>query len=408
MNILYISYMDLVGRSFNGYNLLEYMNNAGHNAKMFVKFKSSDNKNVIKVNYEKRFFNYIQFVNNKDLLSFESNIYSNGFVNDIISSDIYKAADIIHIHITYLQFLSFYDYQKLFENKKIVITLHDTWFLTGGCTNSFECDKYKENCKECKVQSEYHNYSDFKFANAAFEYKLKLFKENNISILYASDLLENYFKSTKMFEYTKHYEKIPFGVEIKGNDFLSNSINAKKYFGVENKFVVGFRNETSFYKGCKYIFEALDMLDEKEIVILTVSKTDIPEKIKNKYTCINLGVVKDLEVLDRFYNACDIFLMPSTNETFGLMAIEAMSRATPVLCFKDTVLEDITFANEDCGISVEKYNSNEIANKLKYFINNKSILEARGKLSYRVVKENYSIEKYVNRHLEFYNKILNS
>lgn len=404
MNVLYINDTDLFARNYNGYNLLELMNNSENSAKMIVKRKTSKNQYVKSVGTEKGMFLQTALSNYNNLLSFESNLYSNGCLNDILQSEEYINADIVHIHITFLYFLSFYDYNKLFSGKKIVITLHDTWFLTGGCTHNFDCENYKLGCETCNIKKNEHDNNEFTRAKLAFEYKLKLIEENDVSIIYASNLMGEYFKSSKTASFVKHHTKIPFGIESK--EYISSKL-AKEHFDVTGKFVIGFRNEVNLYKGCKYIFEALKDLDEKEIVIMTVSKLHIPEEIKNKYECINLGVVKDLELMSKFYSACDIFLMPSTSETFGVMAIEAMSNGTPVLCFKDTVVEDVTFANENCGIAVEKFNANEIADKLEYFINNRSELEERGKLGYKLAKEYYSIENYFNKHIEFYNKILN-
>ena len=61
--------------------------------------------------------------------------------------------------------------------------------------------------------------------------------------------------------------------------------------------------------------------------------------------------MNDDSALARALSACDVFLMPSTAEAFGLMAIEAMGAARPVISFDGTSLPTVTGAPE-CGITV--------------------------------------------------------
>jgi len=59
------------------------------------------------------------------------------------------AWDVVHIHATY-NFLRFVDIARIFEFcPKVVVTLHDERFYTGGCHYSIGCKNYYSRCKEC-------------------------------------------------------------------------------------------------------------------------------------------------------------------------------------------------------------------------------------------------------------------
>ncbi len=106
------------------------------------------------------------------------------------------------------------------------------------------------------------------------------------------------------------------------------------------------------------------------------------------------------------YNACDMFLMPSLGESFGMMAIEAMACEKPVVVFDNTALPSVTFAPE-CGVLVEDRNSNKLREAIEYLIDNEEERIKRGKLGRKICQENYSIDKYNNSLVNLYKKIAN-
>ena len=106
-----------------------------------------------------------------------------------------------------------------------------------------------------------------------------------------------------------------------------------------------------------------------------------------------------------FYNLCDIFIMPSEAESFGMMAIEAMASATPVICFKKTVIEELIYAPE-CGIAVDYKNTCELQKAVQYLMDNKEERTRRSMLSRKIAIEKYKFQDYVNQHINIYNNIL--
>ena len=58
-----------------------------------------------------------------------------------------------------------------------------------------------------------------------------------------------------------------------------------------------------------------------------------------------------MEAMKRFYAGCDILLVPSTAETFGMVYLEAMSQGVPVLYTKGQGF-DGQFEEGEVGFSV--------------------------------------------------------
>lgn len=164
----------------------------------------------------------------------------------------------------------------------------------------------------------------------------------------------------------------------------------------------------NIFKGCSYIFDALKLLQNKEkIVLITVGDGEIREDVKKSYKNQELGWINDERILSEYFLMCDLFLMPSLAESFGVMAIEAMAAETPVICFEGTTVEEITGFSE-CGLAVKYRSAEALAEAIHRLIQNKNMRLEMGKAARRRGEEHYCFKEYVNGHKELYLEIMES
>jgi glycosyltransferase involved in cell wall biosynthesis len=105
------------------------------------------------------------------------------------------------------------------------------------------------------------------------------------------------------------------------------------------------------------------------------------------------------------FSACDVFLMPSLAEAFGLMALEAMAAGRPVVCFEGTALPAVTHAPE-CGIAVPAGDSAALRTALDRLAKDPSEADRRGDLGRKIVAEEYGYERYLDSMAELYGSVL--
>ena len=129
------------------------------------------------------------------------------------------------------------------------------------------------------------------------------------------------------------------------------------------------------------------------------------EEFKEKFHIIELGWVKDQNLLRNIFSAADLFLSPSVAESFGMMPLEAMACGTPTIVFKETVLEKLTNA-PIIGTAVDYKNGRALGIAIEELLNNPEELNKRSRDGFKFVRENYSIENYVNQHIHLYNSLL--
>jgi D-inositol-3-phosphate glycosyltransferase len=121
----------------------------------------------------------------------------------------------------------------------------------------------------------------------------------------------------------------------------------------------------------------------------------------SRYPVNFLGKVPHKELYKIYQNSC-MLVLPSYYESFGLVALEAMSCGRPVVGFSDTSLSKVV--SKKAGIFVER-STREFARAINFLINNKSKRYDFGKKAGRRAAD-FNWEITSRRYIEFYEKIV--
>lgn len=319
---------------------------------------------------------------------------------------VFQNADIVHYHLIHNQILSLLDLPALISRKPSIWTIHDPWLVTGHCVHPCDCKRWQDGCDPCCNLRDANFPLQHDNAHAMWKIKKAVYREMDIDLVVASKFMENYIRNSPLTAHFKRIHRIPFGIEIdRFSQSERNEVRDRWRIPYDN-FVIGFRNEANEIKGTRYIEEMLDKLtSDIPITVLTLGTGKLPIEYTSKYQVLELGWTNDFPTLVDFYTACDVFLMPSLAESFGLMAIEAMASGCPIIVFEDTVLYDITFAPE-CGIGVPYKDSDKLKLAVERLIQSPPERQRRGEMGKRIVKEHYRYKDYVNRHIELYREVM--
>lgn len=133
-------------------------------------------------------------------------------------------------------------------------------------------------------------------------------------------------------------------------------------------------------------------------------------QIRRTWQNLNLEVGKDIilpgfisgEELPLFYNAAEIFVLPSFSEGFGLVALEAMACGTSVVGSETTSLPEVL---GDAALYFDPYQEIEIAKTVKKLLTNHNLKQELIKKGLEKVKE-YSWRKCAEETLRVYQKAM--
>ena len=150
-------------------------------------------------------------------------------------------------------------------------------------------------------------------------------------------------------------------------------------------------------KGLKYMVEAMQDVDSKLIICgkgpetknlkRQISRLGLQDKIEMR------GFVEEDEK-ERLMDGCKLFVMPSLFESFGLAAIELMSRGRPIVCTDVNGLPDTVGKG---GITVPPKDPKALAEAMNRLLSDGDLRESMGKLALEHAKS-YSYERFIPKY----------
>lgn len=379
INNLQISSYDLVGNKFNGHDLHHYLRQKGFDSKQVVLFKESKDNSTIKYDFEK-----------------------NDASKELLQKDFFLDADIVHLHLIHNIFDINY-LPMMCRLKPTVITLHDPFFLAGHCVHHFDCTKWKTHCSDCPYLNELFPLPN-DYSSLNFELKKQAVKNSNISAIVASKWMEKKVQQSPIWESKKIYT-LPFGINQEIFKPGETSLIRKKLGLPEDCRILFFRSDPGPFKGLDIIKKTLlELGNSNNVILMTVGQKGLLKNLRNKYRIIEYGWINNDVLLANIYQASDIILMPSLQETFGMMAIEAMSCGKMVLALntEGSALPE-TINSPACGLAINK---EDFTKELQRLLNNPFEVVDRGLKSLDYARNHYSKEKYIHDLLVIYKEIM--
>ncbi len=377
---LQISDNDLIGNKFNGHNLHLYLNQNGVRSFSCIRNpKESDDPDTFCIPHAE----------------------GANFAEQILHSRMFHLSDIVHLHHIHNTDFDLQYLPALTRLKPTVITLHECFFLGGHCVHHFDCERWKTQCFDCP-------YPDVVFPmtrdDSALQFAMKrqAVQNSDISVIVATKWMEEKVKQSPVFAGKEIYV-LPFGIDQ--TVFMPADIReAKAALGISpDALVLMFRSDLNAFKGRDVIENALQKLQcDREVVLLTVVKAGCLQGLDGKYRLMEFGWVADDRKLEKLYQACDLFLMPSRQESFGMMALEAMSCGRMVLATTGSALPDTVHAPE-CGIAVDEQ---DYAAELQRLIDHPDEIRERGDRCLAYARANHSLERYVAGMREVYADVM--
>jgi len=378
LKVLHLQYATT--SSSPGYRLHEAFVNRGVSSSLLSLYNDLDeSSNITSLGRNSR---WISKANNKAEgflkrnMTSEFGIFSYPVLGSNISDmDMVRDADVIYIHWVLNGFLSLKNIEELIKlNKPILFFMHDMWTITGGCHHSFGCNKYMEECNNCKFFTG-DNHNDL--STSEFNKKKKLFSTyDNVNFIAPSKWLFNCAKDSALTK-EKPVFHVPNYLDGKIFKPFDKSI-AKKILNIEEEEIViafGAISIDSPYKGWKYLQKALEIIAEDSyfnnasiLIFGSGYNQEIADSIAFKTRF--MGFLTSDYATNLMYNAADVFMAPSVADNLPYTILESHHCGTPVVAFDTGGIPDL-IKHTSNGYIAECKNSQDLAKGIKYCLENK-------------------------------------
>ncbi len=195
-------------------------------------------------------------------------------------------------------------------------------------------------------------------------------------------------------------DMVYLGVEIPKVDEKKVEALQKKY-NFKDDFVVGIIGRIEEGKGQHLLIEALDKLDKnvKALIVGDVMDDDYLSDLKDKVQEQNLnnrvvfsGFTKEV---NEHMQLCDILVLATKNETFGLVIIEAMANKVAVIATNNGGPLEII----DDGVDGLLFDggSDDLARKIDYLYRNMDMKNLFSHAGYEKIKESFFYKKQLEK-----------
>lgn len=180
---------------------------------------------------------------------------------------------------------------------------------------------------------------------------------------------------------------------------LLDTRECRRRLGIpEEAFVLLFLSRKTEYKGLETILHAFTSLLEECYGLVFVAagpETEYSMRLRQDYDgvpqFINFGTVSDREKLE-LLNACDVLLLPSWAEAFGIVFLEAWAVKKPVIGARSGAIPAV-IAEEEDGLLIEPGDAEGLARQIKRLINNPALKIRLGVKGYEKVLARYTVER---------------
>lgn len=418
MRIVHVSTWDQTGGAARAaHRLHTTLGRAGHESSMFVHYGSGPDASIVQVAPSSGLMSRARRVLRRERIQRSAARHTStkpsGY--DLFSDDRNELgadvprqlppADVINLHWV----ANFVDYEAFFaaapQRAPIVWTLHDMNPFTGGCHYHAGCGKYNAGCGACPQlgSSDPNDLSHqiWKRKHRAFERVDK----DRLVIVSPSRWMGDTARASALLGRFGH-AAIPNAVDV--NTYSPRDRNmARDALDVPRDAMVvlfGAHSLTNKRKGFSLLIEALAGLsDLPNLRLLSVGKGAGPVGVPLPH--MHLGEFSNDRLMSLAYSAADAFLIPSLEEAFGLVAIEAMACGTPVVGFDVGGIPDIVRPGKT-GLLAPAEDVPALGNAIRQLLTDDATRAAMSDNCRRIAVDEYALEIQAHRYAELYEKVL--
>lgn len=325
--------------------------------------------------------------------------------------------DIVHLHNLHGGYFDIRALPAISAQIPTVITMHDTWLLTGHCAQPSECSRWKEGCVSCPDLRRYVPIKADKSAEN-LEVKRHALLSSRVALVAPSQWMLSMAEEAGLLADGRKARVIYNGIDTEGDFAPGNCEEARARLGLPMEKKIALLAAKGVFgnplKGFSTFVKALEELPASiaEDLLAIVLGEDMGGQEGMRLAgglaeVRGVPFVTDPSALADYYRAADVFVNPSLAESFSLVTVEAMACGAPVIASDIGGIPEIVLHGKT-GICFTASSSEELASGLARLLSDEGLRREYASEGIRRVKSKFTLQKQAGYCLEYYNELRES
>ena len=262
--------------------------------------------------------------------------------------------DIVHLHNLHGSYINLPMLLRYLakRNIKTVVSLHDCWFYTGGCSHytAVGCDRWKAHCGHCPRRYEEFPALLWDGSEKQLADRVRLFGAiKNLTVVGVSQWITNEAKQ-KVFRHA-HCLSIHNGIDTAFFHPVTSSF--RRRYQLEGKFVILAPANKWFLDINKETFSYFSFHLTDDMVMVFIGNGADEGRMNERM--LNVGFVASREEIRDIYSAADVMVNCTREESLSLLNVEVQACGTPVVTYANTGVRETV--DNRCGYAVANGNA---------------------------------------------------
>jgi glycosyltransferase involved in cell wall biosynthesis len=418
MKIVHVNSNDQSGGAARAaYRLHQGLRQSGHDSRMLVAARTSDDPSVILFNkpmdplsLARRGLRQLRIARDfqpyrssrpagLELFSDDRTAFGSTLVPQL------PPADVVNLH----WISSFVDYSSFFGSvtatRPIVWTIHDMNPFTGGCHYDLGCGRFERQCQRCP---QIGGLRETDLAHRVWRRKQRVFSQlpqSKLHFVSPSRWLASEVKRSALLGRFP-VSVIPYGLDT--TEFAPRSKHcARELLGIpQNARVLLFVAESvdNQRKGFRMLVEALEQCGQSIPDLMLLSLGQGVSQTTLRFPWLHVGSVNNDRFLSMVYSAADLFAICSIQDNLPNTVLEAMACGVPVVGhavggIPDMVRDGVT------GMVVPVGDVGALSSGILQLFSNPERLSDMGANARRIACDEYSLSLQAKRYSALYSEL---
>lgn len=310
--------------------------------------------------------------------------------------------DLVHCHNLHGGYFDLRALSWLSRRVPVVLTLNDAWLLSGHCSHSMDCERWKTGCGRCP---DLDIYPPIRRDATAYNWRRKkaVYDQSQLYLLALSQWLMDKVHASMLRGV--QYRVIPNALDLEMFQPGSRA-ESRRALGLPLDAKIVLLTAYNVFKDYETMKAALAGLraNGAKLLFICLGREDADQDV-GQGRMIYPGFERDSTRTVHYYRAADVYLHAAKGETLGQMTMEAMACGTPVVAtavggIPETILDGQT------GCLVPGGDSRAMAAALQRLLADEPLRAAMGQAGVADMNARFTLDRHVETYLAWYREII--